>query len=469
MGKKKLDVMAKEREIFIHGQTDDDGNIIVPGCIRNGIDEASANKIFDEMAEFAKYAFNKSHAAAYSMVSYRTAYLKCYYQEELMAATLNSFLGNLDKIPYYIEDCKSLNIEVLKPSINESDTRFTVTNNKIRFGMGSVKNVGIAVIETIIKERIENGKFESFTSFCERIKDKGINKKCIESLIKAGVFDELGKNRATLLASFEGILDSINSENKNKMENQVSMFDLIEEENIEDKKYTFIELEEMNEKELLSLEKEMLGIYLSGHPLDKKRDLIDRLTNVDSLKIARIDEEMQEIGDSVSYKDGQTVKIAGIISKVKKKYTKNNKLMAFVSLDDLYGSTEIIVFDSTYSKHFSSIVEENIVLVEGRLSIREDEATKIIASSIKELDDFKVPETQEKPNTINISITNLNEEQKSKLRGAIKFFAGERANFKIEVNDNGIDKPCGMIVMNDAILKEFEEIAGKENIVLKHK
>ncbi len=169
MGKKKLDVMAKEREIFIHGQVDEDGNIVVPGCVRNGIDEKSANKIFDEMAEFAKYAFNKSHAACYSVVAYRTAYLKAYYQEELIAATLNSFLGNLDKIPVYIEECRNLNIEILKPSINESYTKFTVKDNKIRFGLGSIKNVGTSVVEEIVEERNVNGKFESFTDFCERM------------------------------------------------------------------------------------------------------------------------------------------------------------------------------------------------------------------------------------------------------------------------------------------------------------
>ncbi len=193
MGKKKLDVMAKEREYFIHGQTDEDGNVVIKGCIRNGIDEASANKIFDEMAEFAEYPFNKSHAAAYAVVSYRTAYLKAYYPEEFMAATLNSFLGNLDKIPMYIDECKRLNINILKPDINKSFTKFTVDNGKIRFGLGSVKNVGIAAVNAIVKEREENGTYESFTDFCERMKNETVNKKCIESLIRAGVLMNLNK------------------------------------------------------------------------------------------------------------------------------------------------------------------------------------------------------------------------------------------------------------------------------------
>ena len=226
MGKKKLDVMAKERENFIYGQVDENGNILIPGCIRNGIDEQSANKIFDEMAEFAKYAFNKSHAAAYSVVSYRTAYLKLYYPEEFMAATLNSFLGNLDKVPEYIDECKRLRIEILKPSINKSDTKFIVDNKKIRFGLGSIKNVGINAIDNIVEERKKNGDFKDFSDFCERIQNEAINKKCIESLIKAGAFDEFKQTRNTLLASYERIIDTINESSRKSIVGQVSIFDM---------------------------------------------------------------------------------------------------------------------------------------------------------------------------------------------------------------------------------------------------
>ena len=216
MGKKKLDV---------NGQVDENGNVIVPGCVRNGIDAVSADKIFDEMAEFAKYAFNKSHAAAYAVVSYRTAYLKAYYPEELMAATLNSYLGNLDKIPLYIDECRRMNIEILKPAINESATKFTVHNNKIRFGLGSIKNVGVAVVDSIVAERINNGPYVSFTDFCERVQEEAVNRKCIESLIKAGAFDSFGQTRSTLLASFENIIDTIQSSAKKNYKGQVSMFD----------------------------------------------------------------------------------------------------------------------------------------------------------------------------------------------------------------------------------------------------
>ena len=473
MGKKKLDVMAKEREVFINGQVDESGNVIVPGCVRNGIDSTSANKIFDEMAEFAKYAFNKSHAAAYAVISYRTAYLKTYYKEELMAATLNSFLGNLDKIPLYIHDCKEMGIEILNPSINESLAKFTVIDNKIRFGLGSIKNVGVAVIDGLVEEREKNGSYESFTSFCERVKDIGINKKCIESLIKAGAFDEFGKTRATLLASFETILDTINNEYKNKMANQVSMFDLMnnDKNEIETQKYSFIEKEEMDPKELLGYEKEMLGVYISGHPLDKIKSLIESSTNISTLNMNKINEEIEKFGMSEEYKDGTYVKFAGIISKVSKKFTRKNTIMAFINVEDYFGSAEIVIFDSLYEKISSVLFEDNIIFVEGRLSIREDEPVKIVANNISEFSEknmrgesTKFANSIKGINKININITNLSDEQKSRLRGAIKFFSGDRVNMKLEITDNGVVKPCGAIYANEKILNVFKEIVGEENL-----
>ena len=465
MGKKKLDIMAKERQIFIYGQEDENGNIIVPGCVRNGIDEKSANKIFDEMAEFAKYAFNKSHAACYAVVAYRTAYLKAYYPEEFMAATLNSFLDNLDKIPVYIEECKNLGIEILKPSINESFSKFVVQDGKIRYGMGSIKNVGTAIIDSISKEREENGKFESFTDFCERVSKLSVNRKCIESLIKAGCFDEFGKTRSTLTASFDDILDVINSSNKDKMENQVSVFDLLESsgEEKESQQYVFHELEEFDNKEFLSMEKEMLGIYLSGHPLENYKNKIEKTTNINSLEISEIDIELQETGKLKKHKEDEYIKTAGIISKVKKKITKNNSMLAFVTIDDLYGSFEVIVFESVFNKCSYAIEEEKIVFVEGRLSIREDEPTKIVASNIKEM----VLEDETCYKEINVNITDFSEEKKQKLRDLIKLYSKMKdAETKISVTINGEVRDCGKIFMDKEIEKKIKELFGEINIKL---
>ena len=494
MGKKKLDVMAKEREVFINGQVDENGNVIVPGCVRNGIDAESANKIFDEMAEFAKYAFNKSHAACYAVVAYRTAYLKAYYPAEFMAATLNSFLGNLDKIPQYIDECRSLGIEILKPDINKSNTKFTVENvsmgtgtdetfvskrnvpnaTKIRFGLGSIKNVGTVPVENIVKEREKSGSYKSFTDFCERIADEAVNKKCIESLIKAGAFDEFEQTRSTLLASFEGIIDTIQSGKKKGMSGQVSMFDLgteEEKEEMNEMKYTFEEHEELPNKELLSLEKEMLGIYISGHPLEKLREQIEKQTNINTIELRNLDEQMSsnlnqsemellKQNTKLKYHDGQNVKYAGIITSIKKKYAKNNKIMAFVTIEDLYGTAEIIVFENAYIKSGKSLVEENIVMVDGRLSIREDDTTTIIANEIK---DFG----EQKQNILILDITNSDEKEKDKLRGAIKYFNGDKNNINVFVKINDEEKSCGQIYLTDAILEIFGEIIGKDKVFIR--
>ena len=479
MGKKKLDVMAKERDIFINGQVDDDGNIIVPGCIRNGIDEVSANKIFDEMAEFAKYAFNKSHAACYAVISYRTAWLKCYYPAELMAATLNSFLGNLDKVQLYIDECKSMGIQILKPSINESETKFIVQDNKIRFGLGSIKNVGISAINSIVKERAQNGKYDSFTSFCERIKDESVNKKCIESLIKAGVFDELGKNRATLLASFEEIIDTISTYNKNGLKDQVSMFDIMNEEDLkETQKYTFDEKEEFDSYELLNMEKEVVGIYISGHPLEKNKEIINRITNFSSKDMIKIQDEIETMGKAQNFRDGMNVKIVGIVSKVKKKFTKKNTIMAFVTIEDLTGAMEIILFDLAYSRWSNLLNEGNIVFIDGKLSIRDNDST-IIANELQEFSDdfFQKNSIKEDSKTYNykkektqitsceIDITNLDEKQKERLRGALLFFSGISANIKVYIKQDDKVMPSGNILFNESIKKEIENIVGKNSII----
>ena len=455
MGKKKLDVMAKEREYFIHGQVDENGKILIPGCVRNGIDEESANKIFDEMAEFAKYAFNKSHAAAYAVVSYRTAYLKAYYPEEFMAATLNSFLGNLDKIPPYIEECKKMNIQILKPDINKSYTKFTVNEGKIRFGLGSIKNVGTNVVDIIVEERKNKGEYKDFSDFCERINGKNVNKKCIESLIKSGAFDEFEQTRSTLIASFEDIIDSISDFGRKSMEGQVTMFDIAQEtekEEMQKKKYTYTEKEEYSEKEMLAMEKEMLGLYISGHPLENIRKELEKQTNVNSL-------ELKNTLENNVLKDGQFVKYAGIISSVKKKYTKSNKLMAFVTIEDLYGQTEIIVFENCYLNCSKYLIEDNVVIVDGRVSIREDEDTRIVAREIKE---FNVPKKQ----ILCIDITQLDENKKEQLRNAIKYFSGEHNNIILQIINKQEKMNAGGIFFTEEILHEFQDLIGIKNAYL---
>ena len=357
------------------------------------------------MAEFAKYAFNKSHAACYAVVAYRTAYLKAYYPAEFMAAMLNSFLGNLDKVPIYIDECRKKSIEILKPDINESFTKFTASGNSIRFGLGSIKNVGLQAVDNIVAEREKNGKYKDFTDFCERIYGESVNRKCIESLIKAGAFDNLGKTRATLIASYEGIIDMIADAKNQDYAGQVTMFDMGSEDNeMQKMKYNYTELPEYSEKELLSMEKEMLGIYISGHPLEKYKDLIAKISNVNILQLKEANETVSgddeetlnsqsaENGQVISekqnaVKDGQRVRLVAIIDKVKKKFTKNNKIMAFVTVEDMYGTCEVIVFESCYNNCSNILLEESVVVIDGRISMKEDADASIIANSIVDVED----------------------------------------------------------------------------------
>ncbi len=457
MGKKKLDVMAKERDNFVNGKLDENGNIEIPGCVRNGIDEVSANKIFDEMAEFAKYAFNKSHAACYAVISYQTAYLKAYYPAEFMAAMLNSFLGNLDKVPIYINECRKMNIPILKPDINKSFTKFTVEGNQIRFGLGSLKNVGITAVENIVKEREKSGVYKDFTDFCERIYGESVNKKCIESLIESGAFDGFEKNRKTLILSFEGIIDTIASENTRDFTNQITMFEIANtEQEIQNLKYKYIEVEEYSEKELLSMEKEMLGIYISGHPLEKYRTQIENTTNINTMIIEEANAELQEKSEC-SLKDNSNVKLAGIITNIKKKFTKSNKIMAFVTIEDLYGSCEVIVFESCFNNCSPLLFEESIVMVNGRVSIREDQDVTIVANSITELEAVSIKHLE-------IDITNLEEDKKEKLRGAIVFFSGDKNNLQVFVKNKDQISSCGAIFADEDVINEFKEIVGEENV-----
>lgn len=448
MGKKKLDVMAKEREKFVQG------------AMKNGVDEQSGNKIFDEMAEFAKYAFNKSHAACYAVVAYQTAYLKAYYTVEYMAALLNSFLGNQSKISLYIEESKKYGIKTLKPNINESYSKFTTKGNDIMFGMASIKNVGLGAVDAIVKERENNGKYKDFIDFCKRISSEQVNKKCIESLIKAGVFDDLGKNRTTLLASFENILESINSDSKKNIEGQVSMFSLMEDMNTNTnnmEEYSYLDIEKENQKELLANEKDMLGIYVTGHPLDEYREQIENNISINSLEISEFDENKSVEQKNTEVYDGKVVKYAGIIISKKILNTKSNKLMSFISVEDLYGVVEAVIFPTVYMKYSSILQNDNIVLISGKLSVREDDVTKILVDEITTLKKYSRPR-------IDINTNTLDEKSQEKFSNALNFFKGDNGNCDIYINNS--QTPINDIYMTQQLLDEIRQIVGNDNAIL---
>ena len=371
MGKKKIDVMNKERAIFVEGAK------------KNNIDEESANKIFDEMAEFAKYAFNKSHAAAYAVVAYQTAYLKTHFKEEFMASTMNSMIGNLKKIPEYIEECKSLGIEVLKPDINESYGKFAVINGKIRFALESIKNVGESAIDEIVKERKINGKYLSFVDFCKRVSLDVVNKKCIESLVMAGCFDEIEKdvNRYDILDSYEKIIDNVNNTKRNNYVNQMNFFDIgviSKKSDIEIKKTG----RNLSKKEMLNMEKEMLGLYVSGHPLDEYKDYILKNSSVTSKKLNDIIDSNEFDTEKNEY-DSKLVTICGMITEIRKLTTRSNKQMLFAKVDDLYGSIEAVIFPNIYARFLNIIQKDTVVKITGKVSLKENDLPKILVSNLE--------------------------------------------------------------------------------------
>ncbi|WP_313561949.1 DNA polymerase III subunit alpha, partial [Ruminiclostridium cellobioparum] len=392
MSKKKGSVMEQERKNFIYGITDEEGNEVVRGAVKNGVDEFTANKIFDEMMDFASYAFNKSHAAAYAVVAYQTAWLKHYYPVEFLAASLNSFLGSSDKVSQYVNECKVLNIKVLPPDVNESNVKFTVVNQKIRFGLAAVKNVGENAIQSMIAERTQNGLFTTFLDFCQRIEGREINKRCIESLIKSGAFDSLKVFRSRLMAVYERFLDGIAQAKKKSMEGQLSIFDLMQEPQ-ESLKEDYPDIKEYPPNVMLAMEKEMLGLYVSGHPLSEYQSILDKNVNLYSkdMLIGGNEEDNGDIElELKKLTDSMRVTVGGIIASKKTKTTKNNNLMAFIGLEDLYGTMEIIVFPTIYERFSQLLQQESIVLVNGRLSLREDEQPKIICEEvlpIKSLDE----------------------------------------------------------------------------------
>lgn len=387
MSKKKHKVMEEERKNFIYGIVDDDGNVEVPGCIRNGISEEAANKIFDQMMDFASYAFNKSHAACYAVIGYQTAYLMRYYPAEFIAAMLNSVKGINEKVAYYIRFANQLGIEVFPPDINESYSDFTVSENSIRFGLSAIKNVGENVIESIAKDREEKGKFTGFMDFCNKIDTSIVNKRAVESLIKSGAFDSLGIYRSKLSAVYERVLEGVNNERKRNVKGQISLFtDILDDE--ANSEVDFPDIKEFNKRAILAMEKEMTGIYLSGHPLDDYEKSLKMQTShniSDLLKSENLEDNIDIEEDTSKVSDNDRVIVGGLISTVNRKITKNNTMMAFLTLEDLYGAIEVVVFPKTFERYRNLLNEDEVVLVKGRVAVREDEQNKILCEQIDPL------------------------------------------------------------------------------------
>lgn len=380
MSKKKVDVMAREREKFING--DDE----VPGCVANGIPAETANKIFDEMTDFAKYAFNKSHAACYAVVAYQTAWLKCHYPVEFMAALMTSVIGNSDKVSAYIGTCKQMGIKVLPPDINRGFGNFSTCDEGILFCLSAVKSVGKQVIADIVNEREKNGQFVSLNDFINRMY-ASLNSRAIENLILCGAFDSLGGKRSQYMNIYLAIYDGVKNNAKNNIAGQMDLFGMAEDVPKSEKEKDILpEMEEFPDKYRFSKEKEILGVYVSGNPLDKYWDKLKKHISRVTVDFPVEDEDFSDKG---KVQDKESVVIAGFISNVVTKFTKNNKVMAFITLEDIFGSVEVIIFPDSYNKFSYMLKDEEIVIIRGRASIAEDQPSKVICEELKTMEQIE--------------------------------------------------------------------------------
>ncbi|EGY80230.1 DNA polymerase III subunit alpha [Peptoniphilus indolicus] len=378
MSKKKMSVMEEERQNFIYGK-EENGELVIAGAIRNGVDEKTANKIYDLMIDFANYAFNKSHSVAYSVVAYRTAYLKYYYPVEFMAAQITSFMGRMSQVSLYVEECKRLGIDILPPDINKSFKKFTVEDGKIRFGLKAIKNMGENFIDAAVEAREKGGEFISLNDFVKRVAEinpSAVNKRALEYLIKCGGLDCLGGNRTQYLAVYEKTVDNVLGTLRNNISGQFSIF---EEQKMDEE---LPRLKDFTQKVKLELEKEILGIYISGHPLDDYVELINRMSSTNSNRI------MEEYSMNTNL-IMRNLRVAGIIKSKRILITKNKKMMAFATLEDILGQIDLVIFPNVYEKYMDIIVEENVVLVEGHIQASEIEEPKILVDSISLLKDYE--------------------------------------------------------------------------------
>ena len=475
MSKKKHDVMEKERQNFIYGMVREDGTVECEGCVKRGIPAEVANDIFDDMSSFASYAFNKSHAAAYAYVSYQTAYLKCHYPCEFMAALLSSVLDNFAKVSEYTNECNSLGIKVLPPHVNESLEGFTVSDGNIRFGLLAIKNLGRNFIKNIIAER-RLGKFTSFYDFCSRMHGADFNKRAVESLIRCGALDGLGANRRQMLMGMNEIIDELDNKKKRNVEGQLGLFDMggdLSNHGEPELRY----YDEFPLYELLSMEKETTGLYLSGHPMSEYTDMAAKL------HCAKVSELNTSDSDNATYKDGERVKAMGIITHVKKKVTKSDTTMAFVDLEDITGSIEVIVFPKTLIQNSPLIAEGNVVVIKGRLDVRDDEPPKLICEFIS------TPENAQKEQAQPVKPAEATQEQtvKKKRIGLFLRFPSEGCPEQLQAEKllaifEGrtplyyyfADKkeyrnmPFERFVdVNEPLLDELKKVLGYENVVLR--
>ncbi len=463
MAKKKADVMNKEKDIFMHGLKDETGNILVEGCIRRGISEDIANDIYSQMQSFAAYAFNKSHAAAYAIISYQTAWLKNKYPKEYMAALLTSVLNFNDKLVGYISQCRRMGIKILSPSVNESEDKFTVSKDGIRFGLSAIKGLSDNLIANLIKERKINGKFTSFYDFCKRTFGKDLNKRILENMVKSGALDGLGANRRQMLSVIDDVLNDLSSNKKRNLEGQIGFFD-----NSANSNYgiEFPNVEEFTTEQLMAMEKDVVRMYISSHPVLKYRDIIE------SNNIDQIGNIINREYDS-KYVDGKKIEIIGVISSVLIKTTKNNSNMAFIRIEDLTSTMEIVVFPGILSEYSNYIREGNVVRIYGIIKSEDEGNIRIICQRISNPEISNLSnESSENSNRngLYIKVKNKDCNDYKTVKLLLSIFEGSTpVYFFFEDNKSLNLAPKNMwIDLNDVLVKELKFRIGEKNVIVKN-
>ena len=458
ISKKKMKVIEAERKVFVYGDPEQN----IPGCIGHGISEAVAQSIYDEIVDFANYAFNKAHAVCYAVVSYQTAYLKCHYPRQYMAALMTSVLDSAGKIAGYIAECKELGIAVLPPDLNHSEDHFTVEGDAIRFGLGAVKNVGRGLIRTMVKKREEGGPFQSLEDFIQRMGEGELNKRAVENFIKCGAADCFGNHRSELLAVYDSMMDAIADSRKKNLEGQMGLFGMLEE-NDAAARIPIPKLNEMRKPELLALEKETMGIYISGHPMDDYRE---SLKNTHVMRIGSL------LDEDARFEDDQIVSVAGIVQSLKMKTTRNNSVMAYLTVEDDTGAMEMLAFSNVLSQYGGYLKEGAAVVITGRLSLRDDKEPQIVVNRARPISDYAenpdrepAPKAPPRKGTLYLRLPGEEGRLYPKVRAIVNMFPGENG-VVLYFADTGARRGA-RAALAEPMLRELKKQLGDGNVVVK--
>ena len=462
ISKKKMKVIEAERKVFVYGDPAQN----IPGCIANGVSEAAAQSIYDEIVEFANYAFNKAHAVCYAVVSYQTAYLKCHYPRQYMAALMTSVLDSATKISGYIAECKELGIAVLPPDVNHSQDHFSVEGDAIRFGMGAVKNVGRGLIRSMAAKRREGGPFRSMEDFLQRMGEGELNKRAVENFIKCGALDCFGHHRSSLLAVYENMMDNVSASRKKNLEGQIGLFSLLEEEDQAANEIRIPDMPEMNKADLMAMEKETTGIYLSGHPMDDYRQY---LRNTHVVSIGSL------MSEECTVRDESIVSVAGIVQATKMKTTRNNSMMAYVTVEDDTASMEMLAFSNVLQQYGGYLKENSPVVITGRLSLRDDKEPQIVINRARPITDFAQQPEQSQPEvppvaqtlqgTLWLQLKSENDPAFQKVRAIVSMFPGN-SPVKVFFADTRKIRG-GQAALDERMLRELKNLLGEGNVVVK--